>query len=1060
MKLLQGVVALNRAPVVGGQWFTARADSPESFRDRIGRQVSTVIDGTQGMGLRVTDPFRLLTPDQLLLVYCRTPDVRAAIDGIARRVSTYAWSLAIEEGVDDVDYEDAVAVAAETTRFLKCPNSNGETWQELLTKLVTDLLVYEQGAMETVFDKLVDAPVPGLEGKTMRVPASKAKLQELVALLGCSVMPLEDGFGHLLAYQQDVYGTLGPLSVGGRMGDPVSGVPHFSREQMVLFRLFPNTSGRLSPLIETIVNEVITILRSGEHAMLAMDADQIPPGLLVLTGVAGKAAEQAKADLQRQGGKDHRIRVITSQSPSGAGAHWVELRRTPKDLSMLEVMAEVRRTIWRIFGVMPIEMGVTDNLPRAVGEVQLSVGASHLIEPILDIIEAKFNARILPRLVGEKFAGKIFLRFDREAKLSATEQKDKAGALTSLVKEGILTRNEARVDLDQPPIEGGDVATIASSTGLQRVSDLSVPVVPGVPSEGAPPAGGAPAPSVAEPKADTANGNDSEAAPGEAAPSTLRVGLVPALRALDLPSDWPSAARFRGYRTLPLHALAQVVSRYNAEITPEYNATMEAVLAVVARDYDGTLTSDAATRTTHAIAGEIDKLQARWALLTMPLYEQTAQLARNAASNFTGAPVVADWRAKGNAYGVQAMHYLTAADGLLSDVEARIAAILARATSDAVARGTLASIVPGIDEQTLLEAVATVFAANRNRIDNWAGRLVELANVVFADGMAEGVASSEPGKPSPEEWYVEWVAVGDDAMCQTCSAEGALGIRPAATLHRSPGGSTECRARCRCVLVWWTRAEVASGEAVSLSGAAPGNKQLSRPRPGQNLHPSAQGQPVTRAEGDAPAVMPKWATSLLVSHYSGAKISRAAVQRLAMIRDQYAELQPPAFERVYRGIGNLTGPEVKRLIGESPDHDGACVDVSLTSNADRDVSWSLSADEAVKFAAGCYTDQDPAERRYMVVFAAKCTEAAMPMALNPKLMAEVPEVGGWFNDAWGETLRRSILQEREVAAHDCVQIMRVYYAHDQLTLTRLVMRDPEVEPAALARPVASAASDG
>ena len=56
---------------------------------------------------------------------------------------------------------------------------------------------------------------------------------------------------------------------------------------MIYLRLYPNTSGpEGTPLIESLVNEIITMLRQSEHVMLQVDANEIPPGILVLTGIA------------------------------------------------------------------------------------------------------------------------------------------------------------------------------------------------------------------------------------------------------------------------------------------------------------------------------------------------------------------------------------------------------------------------------------------------------------------------------------------------------------------------------------------------------------------------------------------------------------------------------------------------------------------------------------------------------------------------------------------------------------------------------------------------------
>lgn len=817
-----------------GGWLTAQArPKDESVRERVGRHVSSALATTAGMGVRITDPFRLLSADQLWLVYTRTPDVRAAIDGITRRIATWVWTMEVEDlPSNDPAYKEASEAAENAKRFLQAPTVDGETWQELCTKVVTDILVFEQGVIEEVYDKLVDAPlsIPGddnSEGRprpTVKIPATGAKLAELVALHGASVEPMRDAFGRVYGYCQDVVGTLGYVSVGGRLGESGASIPYFSKDQIVSISLFPNTSGRTTPLIETVVNEVITLMRSSEHVMLAVDADEIPPGILVLTGVAGKAAEMAKTDLQRLRGKDHKIRVITNPDPKGSGANWVELRRTPKDLMMLDVVRQVRRTIWRVFGVMPIEMGDTEDLPRAVGEVQLDAGNSHLIDPILNQIEAKVNARIVPVLVGEKFARFVKLRFDREAHLSPEEQKDKADALTTEVREGLITRNEARKEQGRDPLVGGDIATITLGDVLQRVDQLGQL---GLVADGDDPPDDPPDDDGPDPDPDTGPGEaeGDAGAEGDDGPGEAGRGHhhgPPVLRVLRLPSEWPDAEKFEDYRTLDLNAIAESVSKYTAAVEPLYAECSDEVLAGVSALYDNGLRPEEAQRALTVVDDAIRKLHARWSVATAPVYVRTAQDARDRATDYAKTPVLADWRERGEAYGSRAMGFLTAPGGLLSDLRAGLNNVLTAVGGDPAARSAdhraippvPPDIVPGVGEGRLLSALFGMFEAAKHRIENWAGKLVELANETMAAGMAQGAAESE-------EWFYEWVAVKDDAICETCSVEGAAGFRPVSQQRVFPGGSTRCRARCRCVTVFWTRAEVQSGVAVPLSELAP-----------------------------------------------------------------------------------------------------------------------------------------------------------------------------------------------------------------------------------------------
>jgi len=167
--------------------------------------------------------------------------------------------------------------------------------------------------------------------------------------------------------------------------------------------------------------------------------------------------------------------------------------------------------------------------------------------------------------------------------------------------------------------------------------------------------------------------------------------------------------------------------------------------------------------------------------------------------------------------------YLTATDGLLNEVEMAVGSVIVamtrgtglRAEGDVpeVRQTDVAAEADVSAEDGLAAVLATVtraFDANQHRVKNYAGALVEMAQGLIGATLATS--------PDGEEWYAEWVVVGDSKMCPDCTAEGARGIIPSSAFQRWPGSvSLRCQRHCRCVTVWWTAAEVADGDAESLN---------------------------------------------------------------------------------------------------------------------------------------------------------------------------------------------------------------------------------------------------
>lgn len=783
---------------------------------------------------------RLLSNDELWAIYKQVPDVRAAFEAIIRVISTWDWSVepAAVLPKDDPLYDVALDIAEEAQRFLSAPNEDGEVWQTFCSKAARDLLVFDEWASENVLD-------------------DEGVLEELVVLAGGTVKPRVDRHQRVVDYVQ----VTGSSEV------------HFSRDQIVYFSLFPDSSHPGgNPLIETLIHEVITLMRASKHLMMAYDADEVPPGVLLLAGIAGKAADRAVYDLRNMRGADHKLRVLTTNNPRGLDARWVEFRHTPKDLDMESLIKEIRRTVWRLTGVKPVTMGDTEATPRATAEVQVEAEDSGLIRPILELLQAQVNMRVLPLVVGDpSLSGLVRFTFDMSRDATSQDTEAEARADASDFDRGGLTINELRTKRGRLPIEGGDIALIKQGnmyTQLAHVLEGGAPTE----DEGAADSGvdagegGEDVGEVGDGTGDAAAPEQGEEAPGEAEAAKPRIGQVVSMgrswretgmlthgaarcscgshhseprrgiqkrsavsRASELlPSDWQPDGKFSGYRTLRLDKLGTAVMDYTRAVSPLYTrAQIDVTSAFRSAIADGTLSNEEAASLNSRVAKLLDKLHTQWDGATAEYYREAARVGRDAAADFTGVAVVEDWRARGDLYQAQAMAYLVDGQGLISTLKSQLTTLIVASVrgTDEHAMATR-GLVEELDVLNVLAAVGKVFDRNRHRIDNWSGRLVELANDVFGLGMEEGGAPAPPpdeevpGDPGPSgEWWVEWATVGDKNTCATCEREGSAGFRPLSQVQIRPGGATECRARCRCVLVFWTREEVESGAAVGLSGA-------------------------------------------------------------------------------------------------------------------------------------------------------------------------------------------------------------------------------------------------
>jgi len=837
MRAYAGPVVLRIAAGRSGMFNEHRVEQSrerKGLRPGIKMLKDTVLTGTaQGAHARI------LTTDELWSVYHLCPDVRSAIDSIVRLVSTWDNGVAPVKGLDADDpmYDRALDAAEEAQRFLKAPNQD-ETQQTFFSKGIRDLMIYDSWASENAL-------------------SSGGELEELVMLPGDTTEQVVDGHSRTVGYVQTTDGI----------------ETHLAPEQVMYFNLFPNsTTPGGTPLIESLINEFIILMQSAKHLTLAYDVDEVAPGLLVLAGIAGAAGQRTVDSLRNMKGADHKLRIVTSNNPKGLDAKWVEFRHTPKDLDMKDLVHEVRRIVWRLFGVKPVNMGDSEATPRATAEVQVDAEESGLIRPILELVEAQINTRILPLLVGDpELAGYVELRFDMERALVPAERKDEAEADASDFDRAGMTINELRIKRGRTTLENGDVALVKHQGGYITLDTLlareSAPVATEGPvAEPAVDDGGEDDSGTDDDAADASNPEEGEEGSGEveagrpvsmpqrrlhmAGPAPVRRrGRVPRCscgqhssepatrlqrRASSLlPSEWQPGSKFEDYRTLNLTRLGDSLIDYRRAVTPLYlRAKLDTISAFRSYLGDNVLDSTEGAQLATRVSDILDRLTSAWDGATAEDYRGAARVGRDAAVHFTGAQVVQDWQERAEAYQQRAMGYLTAPGGLVSDLKAQLMTVITanvRGTPERklIKRFVDAADPDAIDALLVLSAVTKAFDRNEHRIDNWSGRLVQLSNQVLNLGMSESAPPSgdggDGGETLPEEegqgeWYVQWVSVGDNRMCATCEREGNAGFQPLSALSTEPGGNTECRARCRCVTVWWTKAEVDNKTAVDLSG--------------------------------------------------------------------------------------------------------------------------------------------------------------------------------------------------------------------------------------------------
>ena len=132
---------------------------------------------------------------------------------------------------------------------------------------------------------------------------------------------------------------------------------------------------------------------------------------------------------------------------------WKEMGLSPKDMDFISLKNMSAKDIALVYGVPSQLIGIPDSQTYSnFAEAKLALYNETII-PLLDKIQGDLNEWLVPQFNDEA----LELRYDIDSIPAMAEQRRRVfESVTAGVKDGILTRNEAREQLGYEPIDGAD----------------------------------------------------------------------------------------------------------------------------------------------------------------------------------------------------------------------------------------------------------------------------------------------------------------------------------------------------------------------------------------------------------------------------------------------------------------------------------------------------------------------------------------------------------------------------------------------------------------------------
>ena len=255
-------------------------------------------------------------------------------------------------------------------------------------------------------------------------------------------------------------------SVGGKVINTYNADPFTGSSEVKHFKLWNPMDDYLglSPLMAASIDvDQHNLIAKHNIALLVNGAR--PTGAVVFKPSDSSGNSMMLSDMQRKQLQDDLDRRMSGTNNSGkpllleGDFDWKEMGMSPRDMDFLQNKHMAAKDIALCFGIPSQLIGIPDSQTYAnVQEARLALYEETII-PLALRVCSDLNEWLSP-----SFGDDISIKYDIDSIPAMTERRKRIYEnVTSAVREGIISRNEARERLGLGPINGGDEVFIAAN---------------------------------------------------------------------------------------------------------------------------------------------------------------------------------------------------------------------------------------------------------------------------------------------------------------------------------------------------------------------------------------------------------------------------------------------------------------------------------------------------------------------------------------------------------------------------------------------------------------------
>jgi phage portal protein BeeE len=302
------------------------------------------------------------------------------------------------------------ALKQRLTDFFENPNGNDESMDDLLRKLVRDILVLESGVWVKVFDagREFKQLIAADGGTFLKNPNPHGYIGGRAEFVDAYTWSWDDEAGEYRQNprftKEDDINTVKEEAAYFQYGWGRSSVPvPFGRREIMWFSANPTTDDvySMSP-VQILGNVLLTLLYGATYNLDFYLNSNMPDGVLEMLGANKDEIrafrERWSPEFTEKDILNNNRKVFNKFPIVNIPTKFTPFQLSSKDMEVLAQQAWFWKLCMACFGVTPSEMGFTEDSNKATEVVQSSVFKRKAVAPLLKLIAYRINMQLMTEL--------------------------------------------------------------------------------------------------------------------------------------------------------------------------------------------------------------------------------------------------------------------------------------------------------------------------------------------------------------------------------------------------------------------------------------------------------------------------------------------------------------------------------------------------------------------------------------------------------------------------------------------------------------------------------------